>query len=175
MNAPATFAWTKPIVSPARWRRLDCFGFDVRIKQSHGPFEMRQIGAMLIGLALKTFDHVRDFQSLVAQGRDNQCRGHGCSRGQIMTNKEHSGSRAAPVEGAGGSCYIRPHVPWLSSVPDAWGRCATRTPFRHHTGDSHRLRRRFRRGPLRHLRHFGHPNSRGGFTADDIISYCDID
>jgi hypothetical protein len=25
-----------------------------------------------------------------------------------MTNKEHSGSRAAPVEGAGGSCYIRP-------------------------------------------------------------------
>ena len=28
----------------------------------------------------------------------------------------------------------RHNVPWLSSVPDAWGRCATRTPFRHHTG-----------------------------------------
>jgi hypothetical protein len=29
---------------------------------------MRQIGAMLIHLTLKTFDRVRDFQSLVAQG-----------------------------------------------------------------------------------------------------------
>ena len=69
MNAPATFAWTKPIVSPARWRRLDCFGLDVRIKQPHGRFEMRQIGAMLIHLMLKTFDRVRDFQSLISMPR----------------------------------------------------------------------------------------------------------
>jgi len=27
-----------------------------------------------------------------------------------MTNAEHSGSLAAPVEGAGGACYIRPHL-----------------------------------------------------------------
>ena len=48
MNAPATFAWTKPVVAPARWCRLECFGLDVRIKQPHGRFETRQIGAMLI-------------------------------------------------------------------------------------------------------------------------------
>ena len=72
MDAPTTFAWTKPVVAPARWCRLECFGLDVRIKQPHGRFEMRQIGAMLIHLTLKTFDRVRDFQSLVAQGRDNQ-------------------------------------------------------------------------------------------------------
>ena len=88
--------------------RLECFGLDVRIKQPHGRFEMRQIGAMLIGLSLKTFDRVGDFQSLVAQGRNNQRSADGGSRGRIMTSGERSGSRAAPVEGAGGSCYIRP-------------------------------------------------------------------
>ena len=68
MDAPTTFAWMKPVVAPARWRRLECFGLGVRIKQPHGRFEMRQIGAMLIHLTLKTFDRLRDFQSLVAQG-----------------------------------------------------------------------------------------------------------
>ena len=65
-HAPATFAWTKPVVAPARWRRFDCFRLDVRIKQPHGRFEMRQIDAMLIGLTLKTLDRVGDFRSLVS-------------------------------------------------------------------------------------------------------------
>ena len=108
LDAPTTFAWTKPVVAPARWCRLECFGLDVRIKQPHGRFEMSQIGAMLIGLSLKTFDRVGDFQSLVAQGRDNQHRGHGGSRARLMTSGEHSGSRTPPVEEAGGGCYIRP-------------------------------------------------------------------
>jgi len=66
MDAPTTFAWTKPVVAPARWCWLECSGLDVRIEQPHGRFEMRQIGAMLIGLALKTLDRVGDFQSLVS-------------------------------------------------------------------------------------------------------------
>jgi hypothetical protein len=66
MDAPTTVAWTKPVVAPARWCRLECFGLDVWIKQPHGRFEMRQIGAMLIHLRLKTFDRVRDFQSLIS-------------------------------------------------------------------------------------------------------------
>src|ERR1019366_7037707 len=97
-------------VAPARWCRLECFGLDVRIKQPHGRFEMCQIGAMLIGLSLKTFDRVGDFQSLVAQGRDNQHRGHGGSRARLMTSGQHSGSRTPPVEEAGGGCYIRPEM-----------------------------------------------------------------
>ena len=66
MDAPTTFAWTKPVVAPARWCRLKCFGLDVRIKQPHGRFEMGQIGETLIHLILKTFDRVGDLQSLVS-------------------------------------------------------------------------------------------------------------
>jgi hypothetical protein len=40
---------------------------DVRIEQPHGCFEMGQISALLIHLTLKTFDRIRDFQSLVPQ------------------------------------------------------------------------------------------------------------
>jgi hypothetical protein len=109
MLAPTTFAWTKPVVAPARRCRLECFGLDVRIKQPHGRFEMRQIGAMLIHLTLKTFDRVRDFQSLISQGRDNQCAHCGSPR-RIMPSEEHSGPSPAPGEAAGGGCYRRPDI-----------------------------------------------------------------
>ena len=82
----------------------------VRINQPHGRFEMRQIGAMLIHLTLKTFGRFDDFQSLVPQGRDNQRAHRGSHAPRIMTSGEHRGSSLAPVEGAGGGCYRRPHL-----------------------------------------------------------------
>ena len=101
--------WTKPVVAPARWHRLQCFGLDVRITQPHGRFEMRQIGATLIRLTLKMFDRGRGFQSLVAQGRDNWRARRG-SPGRTMPSEEHSGSSPAPGEVAGGGCYGRPRI-----------------------------------------------------------------